>query len=489
MKGETMDTKRSLRGRAAALVFALSLVPAAAQAQTQVKGGWNVFSPEQDVEIGRQSVAQIEQQLPVVRNDRVNDFVNDIGRRLAAQAPGPKFPYQFGVINASDLNAFALPGGPIYINRGIIEAARNEGEVAGVLAHEIAHIALRHGTANASKQQATQAGLSILGGLLGGRVSGNTAQIVNAVGGFGLNALFLKYSREAERDADILGAQILAKAGYSPQDMVGFFQTLEKQDKRKKASFLQSHPAPAQRVATIEKEARLIGATQPATVRAERLGGVQAALRSLGTARSSTEIAQSGARNPRGQRPGRSTSAVQRVEPPSRSLRTYTNRQRLFQLQVPSNWQVAAEGDESVTFLPQGGALDAGNGRTEIVYGLIVNHYEPFGNRRIDLSRVTVEQATDDLLQQIVRTSPHLRMQRGSGQAFRVAGGKGLGATLRGTSPVTGLAERVTVVTRQLADGHLIYMLFVTPDQDAQAYAPVIQAAVNSFRVDDDGRH
>ena len=475
-----MSVRGSLRTRAAVLLVVASLLPAVAEAQTQVKPGWNVFSPEQDVEIGRQSVAQVEQQMPTIRSGQAYQFVNDVGRRLAAAAPGPKFPYQFGLINASDLNAFALPGGPIYINRGIVEAARNEGEVAGVLAHEIAHVALRHGTANASKQQATQTGLSILGGLLGGKLGGNTAQIVNAVGGFGLNALFLKYSREAETQADVLGAQILAKAGYSPQDMVGFFETLGKQDTRKKANFLASHPAPAQRVATIQKEARLLGVANTPSSNTQQFQTARASLGSLPAARTSTEIAQTAARNP--SRPTRSTAQVQRAEPPSRQMKAYTSQGRSFQVQVPSNWEVAGQGQDSVTVVPRGGVLDA-NGRAEIVYGLIVSHYEPFGNTRVSASQNTIENATTDLLNQITRTSPHLKVVRGSQQQFRLAGGTGLGATLRGNSPVTGLQERVTVVTRQLGDGHLIYMLFITPEAEAQAYSSTLSSIVSSLQV------
>src|SRR5688500_5417275 len=245
-----MHRKNNLRVGIAGTAVLLALLAPVSFAQTKVETGFNMFSPEQDVEIGRQSAAQAEQQPPIVTTDRVNDLVNRIGERLAAQASGPKFDYRFRVVNASDLNAFALPGGYIYLNRGIIEAAKNEGEVAGVLAHEIAHVALRHGTNNASKAYATQAGLSILGGLLGGEIGGgqNTAQIINAVGGFGMNVLFLKYTREAEKNADLLGAQILAKSGYNPQDMVSFFETLARTDKSKRPpTWLSSHPAPAAR--------------------------------------------------------------------------------------------------------------------------------------------------------------------------------------------------------------------------------------------------
>src|SRR5256714_12246897 len=138
---------------------------------------------------------EAEQQLPIVRDGNVNAYVNGIGQRLARNAGGPQFQYQFKVVNASDINAFALPGGYIYVNRGVLDQAKNEGEVAGVLAHEISHVALRHGTHQASKAYAAQAGLSILGGILGGKIGGNTAQILNTIGGIGLKARVLTNNR------------------------------------------------------------------------------------------------------------------------------------------------------------------------------------------------------------------------------------------------------------------------------------------------------
>src|ERR1051326_2074040 len=184
------------------LVVAI-LSTAIAQAQTKIKPGFNLFSTSDDVQIGQQSLAQAEQQLPLLNDAQVNAYVNRIGQRLARNAGGPNFNYQFHVVNQSDINAFALPGGFVYVNRGVLDNARNEGEVAGVLAHEISHVALRHGTHQASKAYAAQAGISILGGILGGHIGSNTANILNTIGGIGLNAIFLKYSRDLESQADI----------------------------------------------------------------------------------------------------------------------------------------------------------------------------------------------------------------------------------------------------------------------------------------------
>ena len=120
-----------------------------------------------------------------------------IGKRLAAVAPGAKYPYQFKVVNASDINAFALPGGYLYVNRGLIEAAKNEGQLAGVMGHEIAHVVLHHGTSQASKAYLAQAGLGLLGGLVG-KNDRSTEQTIATIGGFGLNALFLNRRVSAE---------------------------------------------------------------------------------------------------------------------------------------------------------------------------------------------------------------------------------------------------------------------------------------------------
>src|SRR5438067_5639600 len=298
--------------RVAALMMALLLVPLAATAQTKIKPGFNLFSPQQDVEIGQQSAAAAQQQLPLLNDSQVNAYVNNIGQRLAANAGGPQFQYQFRVVNSSDINAFALPGGFIYVNRGVLEQAHNEGEVAGVLAHEISHVALRHGTHQASKAYLAQAGISILGGILGGKIGQGTAQVINAVGGIGLNALFLKYSRDLETQADVRGSQILAASGYSPVDMVNFFKTLERVDTSKKTNWLSDHPAPPDRIARIEKEAQLLHVSATPTTNVADLRQVQSRMNSFGPAQSGQAIAQA-ARSGNGRGRGTPSSGRERT--------------------------------------------------------------------------------------------------------------------------------------------------------------------------------
>ena len=131
-------------------------------------------------------------------------------------------------MNVNEINAFALPGGPMFVNRGMIEAAHTDGEVAGVMAHELSHVVLRHGTAQASKATKYQVG-EVAGAVLGAIIGGGSGQVIPQGTQFGLGTAFLRFSREYERQADLEGAQIMARAGYDPRDMANIFKTIQKQ--------------------------------------------------------------------------------------------------------------------------------------------------------------------------------------------------------------------------------------------------------------------
>lgn len=237
------------RWQVALMLLALFTAPLSVAAQSY-KAGFNIFSPQQDYEIGRQSALAANRQLPTYTDARVTR----IGRRLAAVAPGTRFPYEFRVVNDRSLNAFALPGGFVYVNRGALDAARSEDEVAAVIAHEIAHVSLRHGTNQASKAYIAQAGLGLVGGLLGNRSGGGLGQAIGMIGGFGLNTLFLQYSRSAETQADSLGMQMLRRAGYNPRAMISFLQTIQQHSGGRSVEFLSSHPNPSNRIERLERQ-------------------------------------------------------------------------------------------------------------------------------------------------------------------------------------------------------------------------------------------
>jgi predicted Zn-dependent protease len=254
-----MTTRMMLRRTGAVIAACALLAPSAALAHTasELKPGFNVFSLQQEAEIGRQSAVEAERQLPILQDRYAESYVNQLISTLAAGIQGTRFPFQARIVNSNEINAFALPGGYMYVNRGLIQAARTEGQLAGVLAHEMSHVVLRHGTHNASRAYVAQAGLGVLGQVLsGGRR--NSAQAINVIGGLGLNALFLKYSRDAESQADSLGAQLMARAGYDPMEMANFFDLLRQQEHSNPggaAKFFSDHPAPADRASHIRSEA------------------------------------------------------------------------------------------------------------------------------------------------------------------------------------------------------------------------------------------
>src|SRR6266851_8062337 len=249
--------RRANKWLARLMASAIVLMPLVVFAQTQIVLHANKYKPSDDVKLGRQAAAEAEKQFPLMRDEEVNAYIENLGQRLVAAIPPefqhPEFRYYFKVINARDIKAFALPGGPTYVNRGMIEAARTEGEMAGVMAHELSHVALRHGTAQATKAQkyALGAGVAgILGTILGGPGLGQLAQLPVGV-------YFLKFSREYETEADLLGARIMANAGYDPHELANVFRTLEAQGGGG-GGFLSDHPSPAGRYARINQEAQYL---------------------------------------------------------------------------------------------------------------------------------------------------------------------------------------------------------------------------------------
>ena len=467
----------------AALTWACAIAPALAQ--TQVRPGFNIFSTSQDAQIGAQSAAQVERQMPMVNDTAVNRYVSALGAKLAAQAPGPQFTYRFRVANLSDVNAFALPGGYIYVHRGLIESVRSEGELAGVMAHEIAHVALRHPTNQVSKAYLAQAGVGILGGLLG-QHSGSASGIVNALGGFGLNSLFLKFSRTAESQADIVGAQIMAHAGYDPNEMANFFGQMEKTangNPSKVAVFFSDHPSPAGRQARVRQEASLIGNVR----RTSNVGSLPLAQSDLHRMSPAPSMAQLASNTGTGTGASGSSSTIPVTQPAS-AYRLYRHRQGLFQIEQPDNWSAYASSGYGVTFAPPGGIVNQSNGHQGVLVGVIVNHYVPFeGSIGAGYRNSSLEAATADLVNQIQQGNSYLR-RSGNDRRLTVSGHPSYATTLVGSSP-GGDEERITVVTSELPDQHIMYMMLVGRSQDYGAISPTFNHMLRSMRFNESAQH
>jgi predicted Zn-dependent protease len=223
-----------------------------AGASSHVSTGFNLFSPEQDVELGRTSAEEVARQSVVLEDERVTRYVQRLGDKIAARAPGYRFRYKFVVVDSKETNAFALPGGYVFVNSGAIEAARNEGELAGVLAHEISHVVLRHGTNQASKVYLAKSAMRLIDTALGG-AKDDVRRLATTLGLVGPGRLFLKFNRDAELQADVEGARLMAVAGYDPRDMASFFESLNERDGDARVmETADDHPDPATRAAAID---------------------------------------------------------------------------------------------------------------------------------------------------------------------------------------------------------------------------------------------
>ena len=236
-----------------------------------VKPPKNKYTPKQDVELGREAAAEVRKEYPIIKDDRIARYLGKLGDRLVAAAPAELkesvYEYSFTPVNLKEINAFALPGGPMFVHRGMFDAAASEGEVVGVMAHELSHVLLRHGTANMTKAQNPWLQLGQIAGVVGGAVVGGAAGSAIAQGSqFGLGTLLLRYSRDFEKQADLLGAQIMARAGYDPRALAHMFETIEREAKSSGGGgpqWLNSHPNPGNRTEYINKEAHPGGDCQP----------------------------------------------------------------------------------------------------------------------------------------------------------------------------------------------------------------------------------
>jgi predicted Zn-dependent protease len=207
-----------------------------------------LVSVDQEIAVGKQANAQFRKETPELKDPAVVRYVGDVGRRLARAATGPKYPYSFQIANTRDINAAALPGGPVWIHRGVLEKATNESQVASVLAHEIAHIASRQAANQLTTVAMTKWGLNLLGSLLGNTGGAGGAQVAAE---FLASGARLRFSRDDEREADRLGLALMSRAGWDGRGMAEMFEILKKESGRNPSAveaFFSTHPTPQERI-------------------------------------------------------------------------------------------------------------------------------------------------------------------------------------------------------------------------------------------------
>lgn len=435
----------------------------------QLQPGFNLFTPQQDIQLGKEAAAEMERQMPLLRNPEIERYLNVLLHKLeqsryarSLEPDGSRaeiFPFQIHAMASKAVNAFSLPGGPIFVNSATIAAAENEAQLAGVIAHEMSHIVLRHPTNQASKRNLVALPALLAGALAGHSLLGQLAQIGVA---FTANSALLKFSRTDEAEADYNGVLILADAGYNPREMARFFEILESKTGRGDglSEFLSDHPNPGNRVAAIDDEIRDL----PRRNYAADETGLFAKTRAL-VAR--VQLPEHAAQQ-------EAAPAAPDIHV-SAHLRPYAGRS--FLLSYPDGWEVhASQKVDSVTIAPREGLLEMPGGRGAVGYGIEVS-YSVSDHGPVDLLR-----DTDALIRSLERSNAEMRLGRET-RRIQVAGETALLSTLYSRSPYRNEREVDVLITVARPQG-LFYAVFIAPESQFDAVQQTFEKIVESIRFE-----
>jgi hypothetical protein len=478
---------------------AVLCLPGTAHAQVPIKrtaSGFNLFTVTQDVDVGRAAANELVTVLRPVRLPRVQTFLDRVTTALGAQVRTTTYAFTTTAVSSPEANVFPLPGGPVFISREILAVTKHEGEVAGLIAHAMAHVILRHGTERASRAYLEQAGIGALGGW--GGESRTAARMINTSGGFGLHGAFLTFAQAEEYEADALGSELMAKAGYDPVAMAAVFATLRREKRRDQRldAFFNRHPAAGDRESRIRNLANVLGHGAR-----EVVGGFAAARLKTGvrapTATATTNVSAGVVE----QAP---TPITLKVPSPSSRFVKFAHPDSLLTIEHPENWEVYPSG-LATSFAPAGGVVEHSNGEPRLLNGMVLNYYAPFEgpvdrwNNSLTRNfapfedrtrpRGTLEDATDDLVRQIIAINPYLSAPVNSARNESFEGSRGYSVRLRGPSPITGQVERVTIYTRVLPDDHVVYLACVTPAKYAVAMERACGRMAKTLRLNDAAAH
>ena len=437
----------------------MPVVALAVERAIQFRPGFNLFSPAQDVQVGRENAAQADKQLPILKDSAVDQYVNTLGRRLASYSPNNRNEYvwAFKVVNSRDINAFALPGGYVYVNRGAVEAAQDEAQLAGVIAHEEGHVVMRHGTHQASEKILAQAPLAILGGVLG--ESGSLMSQLAQYGlGFGVTSVFLHNSRSIEAQADQVGTYTLYQAGYDPRAMAQFFEIIQQKYPQQTMEFFSDHPNPEHRIERVDEEVPQLGPRKAWKTDSPEFESVKHRLLGLPAP-------------PKARPQTRSSAPSGPVPSPSDRLTSY--RGRGFALRYPDNWQVQ-ENQDNVVLAPSGGVWQAQKGESVQAYGASISRYD------LQNEDPSLGGATRQLIDSMRQSNPNLRVIRQQGA--KVSGRDALSTLLENDSPIQGEKEQDNLVTVRVPSG-LVALVFIAPASAYDSYKPAFEAMLGSFEL------
>jgi Zn-dependent protease with chaperone function len=439
----------------------LPLGASAARAQrTQLKPPWNLYSPQTDVQLGKQNAVLLEKRVPLCNDPNVDEYLTKLGLRLVARLPtrGITYPWEFHCVNDKSINAFALPGGYVFVNRGAIEVADNEAQLAAVMAHELSHVALRHGTAQASKTQLAQGAAGIFGGLFGGNTAGDLLTEGVALGAGGI---LLRYSRGDETQADVMGTQVLYDTGYDPRAMAQFFERLQAETAGKNPpQFLSDHPNPDHRVERVDEEIDKLGGP-PANAKRDsaEFEAIKREVLALPVVKKIVAVTAAGGATP----------------PPPASSHFSEYQGHSFTLKYPDNWG-ETDIENGASFAPARGVVQGDDGQSALAYGVIGSVTSP----QVDShDSDALAKATQRLIESLRKSNPSLKVTQ-SPAPVRLNGQPGLSTYLGNDSPIGG-QETDWLITVLQSNG-LLSFLCVAPQPAYSDYDKTFIAILDTVR-------
>ena len=492
--------QRSLRAKLLAFILAglIGAIPlhAVSNYPELPNPGSPGMSKEQQEQLGLKASAEVYKQMPVLpESDPLTQYVQQLGRRLETVIPQQySWPYQFRVIQQKEINAFALLGGPIFINVGAINAADNEAELAGVMAHEMSHVYMQH----SAKQMRQNTIPNILAGLgqIAGKVFGGVGGAIASVGGQMVGGMLsMKYSRGDEAQADAVGAIVMYKAGYDPRAMAQFFAKLEKEGGGNGPQFMSDHPNPGNRVEAVSREIadwprKTFVETSPQFTQVKQdaakvkvytaqqiADGAKQGIWARQNAQSKSiprdlPVSETGTESGATEAAGNIVDVKYNDVQPSENFRTV--QESGFSISAPVNWQVNSNSEMGVVIAPPAG-VSAG----AIAYGVVVSTAQ-------DANASSLDQATQDLIRNLQQSNPGLQVN-GTPGTIRVNGIGGRSADLTGTSPVKEagqpLSEHDWLVALPSSGGGLLYTIFIAPERDFAKLRPTYEKMLDSLQV------
>lgn len=432
--------------------------------QTKITLPKNDFPVSEDIKRGRETAAEAETDLTIIKDVELTRYVQSLGDKLvAAVAPEfrhPEFSYTFKIVDDGQINAFALPGGYIFVNRGLLEKTGSEAELAGVIAHEISHVVLRHGMAKQTRFRDTQPGAinQITSDPIVCQMLGNLCSILATSQATSARSFLNVYERADEIDADVLGVQTLFNAGYNPREMAAMLRLLKQQGADNLPPWVKSHPDVDVRVARVEREVGMFGFVAPKPVNNTKFDFFKARLQKLYPANKPV-VSQTEKSTP----PANSKSSIPLPSPRFKEISGDALR-----LNVPENWQVF--GKENL-FIAPGAAYHAEHG---ITHGIMLGVHRE--------ANADAETTLKNFISGMLSANSYLDL-KGSPASATLSGNVAMQVTLAGKSPVTNQNEIVTLYILPLAEDTLFYLATVVPQTEQTAYEPTFKKIFGSLKL------